>query len=668
MMNSLQFKYLAARNFLPFGPKGIQIDLTKLSRIVNVRGINNDNKTVDQEDKVSSNGTGKSSLIDLITWTIFGKTVKNSTKIKVDGVINNLIGKDCETEVRWDNFRVVRGRKPKKLELYESETGDWENAKSLTVDNDEMQDIIEEKFGFSYEAFLTVCIFTDDNRNCFLECDGPTKRAIVESILDLTSLKFKNDNAKRSIKEIDDSIKLKSKEYDIFVSNKNNAEMRLEQLKGKEISWRTTKATELKGIVDSIKSKKSMMETSSAGNDLLKYQTAQERIVELNKLLNDLESVQTADQSSYNVAKQEWEATKEEFKKISTELQELQTKAKEAKDKIATKQAEISDLTNNECSKCKKKVYSDEEVLISKKKLEDEIAEQETVLAGLKATAVSTQALAVDLKPRQEAAKTLATSLETKLNSVAEQLKTYRKEIVVCSNVPQPKIDDKTSILEQEIKDLKRKYDEKKVESEGETPYQEVIATTSQEIVEATKIAEDKRLEVKQLELDAPYHKYWLKAYGDNGIRKWAIDEIIPALNANLAYWMQYLIDNKIELKFDNKLDETIRRIPYDGNPFIYHAMSGGERRRLNLAVSQAFAHLVMIAHATIPSLVFLDEVTTNIDQVGVQGIYNMIVELSRDKQVFVTTHDVALLELLEGCDTLVLKKENNITELIESV
>ena len=142
---------------------------------------------------------------------------------------------------------------------------------------------------------------------------------------------------------------------------------------------------------------------------------------------------------------------------------------------------------------------------------------------------------------------------------------------------------------------------------------------------------------------------YWLTAYGDNGIRKWVVDGIIPALNSRIAYWLQFLIDNKISIKFDNQLNEIIERNPPDGDPYVYHAMSAGQRRRINLAVSQAFAHIMMTSTGNVPSLVFLDEVTTNIDPLGVQGIYNMIGELAEEKQVFITTHDQDLIRMLDG-------------------
>jgi DNA repair exonuclease SbcCD ATPase subunit len=153
-------------------------------------------------------------------------------------------------------------------------------------------------------------------------------------------------------------------------------------------------------------------------------------------------------------------------------------------------------------------------------------------------------------------------------------------------------------------------------------------------------------------------------AFGDSGIRKFVIDGIIPALNSKIAYWLQFLIEGKIKLEFNNELEENIQRHPSDGDPFVYHAMSGGERRRLNLAVSQAFAYVMTLSSGVCPNLVFLDEVTTNIDPIGVYGVYNMIAELAKDRKVFITTHDQNLLDLLEGCESIRLEKKNGFTKL----
>jgi len=77
-----------------------------------------------------------------------------------------------------------------------------------------------------------------------------------------------------------------------------------------------------------------------------------------------------------------------------------------------------------------------------------------------------------------------------------------------------------------------------------------------------------------------------------------------------------------------------------------------------------AFAHVMSLNSGKTPNIVFLDEVSSNVDPQGVIGIYNMICEIAKDKQVFVTTHDHDLIDFLNGCDSLDLVMKNGITKL----
>jgi ABC-type multidrug transport system ATPase subunit len=85
----------------------------------------------------------------------------------------------------------------------------------------------------------------------------------------------------------------------------------------------------------------------------------------------------------------------------------------------------------------------------------------------------------------------------------------------------------------------------------------------------------------------------------------------------------------------------------------------------MNLSISQAFSYAMMMSWGTIPSFIFLDEVGSNMDEIAKQGIYNMICELSKERQVFVTTHDPYLLDLLQGCSKLTVQKKNGFTILL---
>ena len=123
--------------------------------------------------------------------------------------------------------------------------------------------------------------------------------------------------------------------------------------------------------------------------------------------------------------------------------------------------------------------------------------------------------------------------------------------------------------------------------------------------------------------------------------------------------------DIKIKLEFDSQLKETIDRYPFMGRPYIYHGCSGGQRRRLNLSVAAAFAYIQLLKTGCSPSVIWLDEITMNMDEIGVDGIYRMICELAKEKQVFIIDHNRTLLQMLDGCDKMQLVMQEEVTKMI---
>ena len=232
-MKNLDFKYAAAYNFLPFGPEGIELNFKKYKNIILVCGENKDNKAIDSEffsseSKVSSNGTGKSSIQEIIIYGLFGKTVKRPEKLGANDVIHNKIGKDAKIELIFDDIRIIRTRKESgkdsknSLRLWESKDAIWDKNTEITQGTmAATQKKIEEIVGLSYESFINMCVFTDDQRACFLECENKQKKEIVENMLSLSVYRQWFDNAKNQRKEMKIKIETKAKEYNILFGNKN---------------------------------------------------------------------------------------------------------------------------------------------------------------------------------------------------------------------------------------------------------------------------------------------------------------------------------------------------------------------------------------------------------------------------------------------------------------
>lgn len=679
-MRNLDFKYAGAWNFLPFGPEGIEFHFEKYGNIVLIRGENRDAKQIDpalpsDECKVSSNGTGKSSLQEIIVYGLFGRTVKRPEKVAKDDVVHNLVKKDCKIELIFDKYRIVRTRmdngdvKKSTLRFWESEKGIWDKSTELTVGDQRItQKEIEKKIGLSYDAFVNMCIFTDDQRACFLECENGKKKEIVENLLALGEYREWYKNAWELRKEAKKTIETKAGEYQLLLGNRDDAERRLTLTQKKHQDWRVTKQNEIDALNKSIEATAKSLASTDTGAALLAYEEAQTKIKEINEKLPALETSKETLENTLKVAKDKEAAQKTEAQALTKSYSDFSTQARNRLADRKKKEAEIADLESNtpgtRCGKCRS-VVNEENIAAYVTELRRDINDINLDIQTAMANGNEIAAKTEELKQRQTKLNTTIGQIVTRIGNIDAEMKTLRVSLTKYSAVREPKADQAEVLLEQQRTNLKQQLAEKQIELQGRSPFEDILDNDKVELDKVKLAVTDKEVEVKALEAELPYMDYWIEGFGDHGIRKWVVDGIVPELNSRVNYWLQFLIDNKITLKFDNELNETIERNPVDGDPYVYHAMSTGQRRRLNLAVSQSFAHVMTLSSGSVPSIVFLDEVSTNVDPLGVQGIYNMISELAEDKQVFVTTHDQDLMRMLQGCDVIKLVHENGYTKLI---
>ena len=669
-MKNLNFSYIGAWNFLCFGPQGIEIKFGDYGKVVFIRGENRDVKKEDEmpsdEVRVSSNGSGKSSIQEIIVYGLYGKSIKKPSAILKDGVINNIVGKDCKIDLMWDKYRVVRTRKKNSLRFWESVEGVWDESTELTTGSmDDTQSLIEESIGLTYEAFVNICIFTDDQSASFLEAGSALKREIVENLLSLSSYREKQDKAKRLVSETTSGIKMLSKEYELLKSSEDESFRRLNQAIKKESDWKAEKSKEIESINLRISEKKSQLANSSHGGDLLAYNEAQARIKECG---DEISTHETAEQD----ARDKIDATREKDDKLRDMAQTLKGQAESVKSKIAerqqkikTKRQHIDSVRSNEHGSTCEVCYGVIDVGNIQKVVDSDELEISAIngeISPLLEDAKKLSSDIVELPEKMKKVKDFLALKESLVNKVVLAIRDLRREMSDLAKIREPKADSRELLLNQEIEQLQESMSTKTNELNSKSPYEDIISSENESHENAKITSKSKHDSIKDSEDNLKYYQYWNQGFGEKGIRKTVVDGIIPQLNNRIDYWLQFLIENKIVLRFDNEFNEIIERNPPDGDPFIYHAMSAGQRRRLNLSVSQAFADVMMISSGTIPSVVFLDEVTTNIDPLGVQGIFNMIQELSLDKQVFITTHDKDLIRMLETSDVIDLVHEKGFT------
>lgn len=93
-------------------------------------------------------------------------------------------------------------------------------------------------------------------------------------------------------------------------------------------------------------------------------------------------------------------------------------------------------------------------------------------------------------------------------------------------------------------------------------------------------------------------------------------------------------------------------------------SLSGGEKRKVSLAVMLGLQELLKVAHNQKNNIMFFDEVGENLDREGLDGLYILLSELKKDKTLFVITHNNYLKSLMDNAKTITMIKSNGVSKL----
>tara|TARA_Y100000389_G_scaffold119179_1_gene116344 strand:- start:5554 stop:7269 length:1716 start_codon:yes stop_codon:yes gene_type:complete len=190
------FKRLNYKNFLSTGNNWTDIDLSKSKSTLIIGG----------------NGAGKSTMLDALSFALFGKPHRNINKPQLVNSINN---KDCLVEVVFsigvNDYKIVRGIKPNIFEI-------WQNGKMLDQSSHakEYQKILEQNIlKLNHKSFHQIVVLGSSSFIPFMQLPSQHRRDVIEDLLDINVfskmnilLKEKTSILKESIKDIKYSVEV----------------------------------------------------------------------------------------------------------------------------------------------------------------------------------------------------------------------------------------------------------------------------------------------------------------------------------------------------------------------------------------------------------------------------------------------------------------------------
>ena len=185
----IEFKEIRYKNFLSSGNYFTTIPLNK----------NKDTLII------GANGAGKSTILDALTFSLFGKPFR---KINKGQLVNSVNEKDTKVEIEFDinktKYKVIRGIKPNIFEIYK-------DGKKLNEDcsaNDQQKVLETQILKLNYKSFTQIVILGSASFVPFMQLSAPHRREVIEDLLDIKVFSSMSDILKEKIKVSKDSLKV----------------------------------------------------------------------------------------------------------------------------------------------------------------------------------------------------------------------------------------------------------------------------------------------------------------------------------------------------------------------------------------------------------------------------------------------------------------------------
>ena len=183
------FEKIRWKNFLSTGNHFIEIELNKSQNTL----------------IIGTNGAGKSTILDALTFGLFGKSFR---KINKPQLINSINDKDCVVEIDFKigtiNWKVVRGIKPSIFEVYRD--GSLLNQQSSSAD--QQKHLEQNILKMNYRSFTQIVILGSSNFVPFMQLPASGRREVIEELLDIKVFSFMNTIVKDKIRKFREDISL----------------------------------------------------------------------------------------------------------------------------------------------------------------------------------------------------------------------------------------------------------------------------------------------------------------------------------------------------------------------------------------------------------------------------------------------------------------------------
>ena len=239
----LTLKSLTVKNFMSVGNQTQAVNLNRQDLTL----VLGENLDLGGDDAGARNGTGKTTIVNALSYVLYGQALTN---IKKDNLINKTNGKNMLVTVEYEkdglDYRIERGRRPGTLRYFKQD-----EESSAQGENRQTQEEIERDIGLGHTIFKHI-VALNTYTEPFLAMRVSDQREVIEELLGITLLSEKAESLREVVKVTKD--KITEEEYAIkgIIKANESIETTINSLRLKQKVWEDSKNIEIDKLNNAI--------------------------------------------------------------------------------------------------------------------------------------------------------------------------------------------------------------------------------------------------------------------------------------------------------------------------------------------------------------------------------------------------------------------------------
>jgi DNA repair exonuclease SbcCD ATPase subunit len=322
----IKIKDLTVKNFMSVGNQTQAVNFNN-DQLTLVLGENLDQGG---DDSGSRNGTGKTTIINALSFALYGLALTN---IKKDNLVNKTNSKNMLVTLHFEKdgieYKIERGRRPNILKFYiNGEEQASEETDESQGDMRETQKDLNDLLGMSHDMFkhiLALNTYTEP----FLSMRSSDQRMIIEQLLGITILSEKSENLKELIRMTKEQIQQESANIEAAKKSNDKIQQSIDSLATRQTAW---------------------------------YKQQQIELEKISKAILELQSVDIEGEINQHNKLKVYDELSAKIKSLNKERATLEAAISQAEKTVVKYTREIESLSNKTCHACEQQLQDHKHV------------------------------------------------------------------------------------------------------------------------------------------------------------------------------------------------------------------------------------------------------------------------------------------------------------------